>query len=114
MRVVCHACGADVGARERIGRRDTCARCGAELHSCQQCRFYDARAYNACREPQAERVLDKERGNFCDYFTPLDAEAASGTAPAAAAETSVGTGTAPTGPRSVDARAQLDHLFRRR
>jgi hypothetical protein len=24
--------------------------------------------YNACRETQAERVLDKERSNFCDFF----------------------------------------------
>lgn len=34
------------------------------------CAFYDAGAYNACREPQAERVLDKERANRCDYFAP--------------------------------------------
>ena len=32
------------------------------------CDFYDAGAYNQCREPQAERVLEKEKGNFCDYF----------------------------------------------
>jgi len=25
---------------ERIGRRETCARCGAELHCCRNCRFY--------------------------------------------------------------------------
>ena len=25
---------------------------------------------NECRENQAERVLDKERSNFCDYFKP--------------------------------------------
>ncbi len=34
------------------------------------CAFYDPSAYNACREPQAERVLDKDRANRCDYFAP--------------------------------------------
>jgi hypothetical protein len=24
---------------------------------------------NACREPQAERQVDKEQGNFCDWFS---------------------------------------------
>jgi hypothetical protein len=37
--VVCRACRADLGARERIGRRDTCSACGVDLHSCRQCRF---------------------------------------------------------------------------
>ena len=63
MRVACYACGADIGARERVGRRDTCPSCGVDLHSCRQCGFYDARAYNECAEPQADRVLDKVRAN---------------------------------------------------
>jgi hypothetical protein len=25
--------------------------------------------HNECREPQAERQVDKERGNFCDWFS---------------------------------------------
>jgi hypothetical protein len=33
------------------------------------CGFYEAGAFNNCREPQAERVVDKERANFCDYFS---------------------------------------------
>jgi len=27
---------------------------------------------NSCRENQADRVVDKERSNFCDYFRPSD------------------------------------------
>lgn len=98
MRVVCTACAADAGTRERVGRRDACPRCRADLHACRQCRFYDARAYNACAEPQAERVLDKERGNFCDYFAPAAAGAPSDAVPSA----------------PPSARAELDRLFRRR
>ena len=111
MRAVCYACAAEVGARERIGRRDTCPRCGVDLHSCRQCRFYDTRAYNACGEPQAERVLDKERGNFCDYFAPSAGAAAVGAATAGAPSETA----AP--PRAIperDAHAELDRLFRRR
>jgi hypothetical protein len=25
---------------------------------------------NECREPQADRVVEKEKANFCDYFKP--------------------------------------------
>ena len=30
--------------------------------------FYDAKSYNECRESMADRVPDKEKANFCDYF----------------------------------------------
>ncbi len=33
------------------------------------CRFFDQKAYNQCREPSAERIIDKEKANFCDYFS---------------------------------------------
>ena len=32
------------------------------------CQHYDKSAYNECREPNADRVLDKEKANFCDYY----------------------------------------------
>ena len=99
MNLVCQGCGAAIPSHERIGRRDACPACGVDLHSCRHCRFYDARAYNACREPQAERVLDKKRANFCDYFAPLEG----GAADVRAADTPGG-----------DARADLERLFRRR
>lgn len=51
-----------------VGRTEECPACGTDLHSCIQCRFYDESAYNQCSEPQAERVVEKERANFCDYF----------------------------------------------
>jgi hypothetical protein len=96
----CAACRADLDPIERIGRRDTCPRCGADLHACRQCRFHDPRAANQCHEPQAERVLDKERGNFCDYFAPR----VEGTPDAAPPASRPGAGT----------RDELDRLFRRR
>ena len=52
----------------RVGRGESCPSCGADMHCCRNCEFYDPAAYNECREPQAERVLEKDRSNFCDYF----------------------------------------------
>jgi len=63
----CHQCGGEVVFQDRVGRTEACV-CGADLHCCLNCVFYDTSAYNDCREPNAERVLDKGRSNFCDYF----------------------------------------------
>lgn len=65
----CHQCDAVWEAPHRApGRTEPCPGCGADLHVCLNCRFYDPSAPNACAEPNAERVLDKTKANFCDYF----------------------------------------------
>ena len=42
--------------------------CGADLRCCLNCRFYAADAPNECAEPNAERVLDKEKRTYCEYY----------------------------------------------
>ena len=64
----CHSCERDVPFEGRVGRTDTCPACGADLHCCRNCLLYDRSSYNLCREHQAERVLDKEASNFCEFF----------------------------------------------
>jgi hypothetical protein len=64
----CQSCGNVIVVLGTVGRRDTCLQCGADLHACVQCEFYDPFASNQCREPQAERVANKETANFCDFF----------------------------------------------
>jgi len=68
----CFSCGQDrpLASGERVGFRDTCDRCGADLHVCRNCAHHDPAAYNECRESGAERVGDRERANRCDWFTP--------------------------------------------
>ena len=66
--LACHACGARSTVDGVLSRAATCDRCGAELRCCLNCRFHDKSAYNECTEPSAERVLEKGRANFCDYF----------------------------------------------
>lgn len=64
----CFRCGNQV-VDARVSRNDSCVKCGADLKVCKNCVHYDVGAYNECREPQAERVVDKDRSNFCDYFS---------------------------------------------
>lgn len=45
-----------------------CPFCGHDLRACLNCVFYEPGAFHDCRESQAERVLEKSRSNFCDYF----------------------------------------------
>jgi hypothetical protein len=58
-----------IGPGQTVGRTATCDACHADLHACLQCAHYDESAYNGCKETQAERVVDKDRSNFCDYFS---------------------------------------------
>ncbi len=88
--VSCHRCGRET-SEERIAARAVCAGCGAWLHCCRNCDFFAPGRANDCREPRAERIVEREQANFCDWFRPA-------TAPDAPADT-----------RS--ARAALDALF---
>jgi len=68
----CHRCHNTIPIEDTPGRREVCPTCGADLHCCFNCRFFDPDVYNQCREPQAERVLDKNKSNFCDFFIFTD------------------------------------------
>jgi len=52
-----------------VGRGDECPKCYAPLHSCRMCTFYDPQSYNSCKEPTADRILEKDKANFCDFFS---------------------------------------------
>ena len=65
----CFHCGTELNFKERIGLREECPKCHEDVHVCKNCQFYDATAYNECREPAAEVVREKDRANHCEYFT---------------------------------------------
>lgn len=69
---LCHACKKELSIGREVGRRDECAFCGADLHCCLNCRFYDPKAPKQCRETQAGLVREKSKANFCDYFVFAD------------------------------------------
>jgi hypothetical protein len=66
---ICYKCNKEISQDFFVGRQAQCPSCGADLHCCLSCSFYDVGSYNDCRESQAERVLDKSRSNFCDFFS---------------------------------------------
>ncbi len=66
-----YACGKCGGPLEE-GKPDfraLCPSCGAYLHACINCTFYDTRSHHECRaSATAEFVADKEKFNFCEEF----------------------------------------------
>jgi len=92
----CFHCGREIEFKDRVGFRDECPHCDRPLHVCLNCGFYDPAYNNQCRETQAERVVDKNRANFCEYFRPL---AAAGAKPVSPADSG---------------RAKLDALFKKK
>jgi hypothetical protein len=71
--VSCFSCGKDVPFLDRVGRRDECPSCRADVHACKNCEFYDPKVYNECRETSAEVVRERDRANYCDFFEPRKA-----------------------------------------
>lgn len=100
--MTCWQCGRTLHlpAGDKVSTRATCAQCDADLHVCRNCRHFDPVSHNECREVMAEPVRQKDRNNYCDYFSPV-------------------TVTNPTGPRASgqalpgDARAKFDQLFKK-
>ena len=84
--MLCHKCHKEISVTEKLGFRAECPLCSADLHVCVACQFYERGAYNDCRESQADRVVDKERANFCEYFRPSGGISGSGLSPAEAAK----------------------------
>lgn len=92
--MLCPTCKTEIATTDKIGFREECPKCHADLHVCVACHFYDPSVYNGCRETQADRVLTKDRANFCDYFKPGEYKAASNPAD--------------------DAKKKLEELFRKK
>lgn len=69
-KVVCYACHKELSIEvtAKIAKNEECDYCYANIHSCRMCEYYNPTAYNECREPNAERILEKEKANFCEYY----------------------------------------------
>ena len=116
----CQHCGAPVTLGEPIPRESSCETCGRDYHACRQCRHYDPALHNACRETEAEMVEDKERRNFCEFFSfnvvPFRAASRDTSREAQARAKLAGLFGSPgagTKDRAGDARTKLEGLFRK-
>lgn len=95
---MCWFCGSPVKDPEPLGRSLRCADCGKDLRCCKSCRHY--LPGGDCAESQAEKVIESDKANFCDWFSfnPRYREATGGEKKAMNA--------------SVSAKAAFDDLFK--
>jgi len=66
----CHHCQHSWELSPPVARSSECPGCRRDARVCLNCKFYDPGASRACREEQAEWVKEKDRSNFCSYFSP--------------------------------------------
>ncbi|WP_041611571.1 hypothetical protein [Treponema primitia] len=97
---MCWYCGSPILDPNPLGRSLRCPECGKDLRVCRHCRFFLPGARGDCSEPNAEPPAEKDRGNFCDWFS-LNARFRSPTPGEA-------------GPRekAVSAKSAFDNLFK--
>lgn len=76
----CYHCKTHFSKDFSVGRSTICPSCRRDVRVCKNCEFYSPGSQWDCRESIGEPVLDKERGNFCDYFSLNPAEGESGSA----------------------------------
>ena len=77
MRMSCYNCQHIWETDPPLERSASCPQCHNDAKVCRNCEFYDRSAHHECREPEAEWVRDKERSNFCTYFSPRQSGTAS-------------------------------------
>ena len=65
----CHFCSAVVENPREVYRSSTCSACGRDLKICLNCKFYSLGAHWDCSETIDEMVRDKDRANFCTFFS---------------------------------------------
>jgi len=66
---MCWYCGVPITNEEPLGRSLRCHDCGKDLKACKNCRFFLPGSRGDCSETNAESQADKERANFCDWFS---------------------------------------------
>ena len=79
-----------------VDQQAKCPNCGAELHSCRQCTFFDTGSRFECTKPVTARIPKKEARNECSFFAP---------------RTTVERETSSS--RPLDARAAFENLFKK-
>lgn len=72
MIVRCYKCQFELELPIPLSRQEACYKCLADLRCCKMCIHFDLSVYNDCRENQAERIVEKEKANFCSYFELRD------------------------------------------
>ena len=62
----CAMCGTVLQASAET--QALCVKCGAEMHSCRQCNFFDPGGRFECAQPVTARIESKTAKNDCQFF----------------------------------------------
>ncbi len=62
----CARCGNVIDGSIEVDSR--CKRCGADLHACAQCTFFDPGSRFECTQPIPARISPKDARNTCTFF----------------------------------------------
>lgn len=69
--LVCWRCGASLSdVPKPLVRLAQCKSCGADLHVCRLCKFYNPNHFEKCDHDIAEPAREVDVANFCQYFRP--------------------------------------------
>lgn len=69
----CHKCKKKLDLpSKKIGFKETCFFCEADLHVCKNCKYYSIGKPNDCLVPNTEFISDREKNNFCEDFKIKD------------------------------------------
>ncbi len=66
----CNQCGQLRHSLGDLTFDEGCLKCGADLHTCGNCRFFDTTTLWECRENIPARVSGKQARNECTFFQP--------------------------------------------
>jgi hypothetical protein len=102
--VRCKGCGHELTIATAWNPEGACVRCGAALHSCAQCAYFDTSAPFECQQTIPARISPKDARNACPSFQPRT------TVERETKSSSGGSSSAPGG--SSSARQAFDDLFK--
>ena len=67
--LVCWRCGTSLKDMPKpLIRLAQCKACGADLHVCRLCKFYNPNHFEKCDHELAEPAREVDIANFCHYF----------------------------------------------
>lgn len=65
----CATCGAALPASfDEITVASRCPKCGADLHTCRNCVYFDPASRFECTQSIPERIARKDVRNECEFF----------------------------------------------
>ncbi len=89
-----------------------CPKCGADLHCCKQCSFFESSTRFQCLKPIPVRIAFKDKANECAWFAARVTVAREGTETNGSGNGSMPV-SAPAPKNPEDARSAFDRLFKK-